>query len=698
MMPSPTFKGHRAVRNLGRLRDRERYLVASEHRWRAAFDGAPVGMAEMDLEGRVLRVNPALVEIMGVTSDALIGHNLYEHYHPDEHNDAQAHTDAIAGGRPRRGANERRLPSAAGQQQRWISAHATRIDGADATLDRMLVHVVDISAEKQQAALLEGAYARFSALVRHSSDAITVITAGGTMSYASPAFAVLTGSPLSTGVGLNLVALVHPDDRASFRRGVQSLAADGDIATLNSRIRHGDAGWRDVEASLSHHLGDPAVNGIVVNLRDVTERVEAAAHLAHQAMHDTLTNLPNRSLLLDRLGRALARAERSHEPCALLFIDLDRFKEINDSLGHAAGDCVLIEVAGRLSSVIRPSDSVARLGGDEFVILAENSLALSAQRIAERVRGVLTEPIVVAGRTVTVGCSIGIAVSDHHAPEALLQEADLALYRAKGAGRNRWELYDQAMRTQAQRRLHTEQLLRNAVAGEGLVVHYQPIVDLGSGRITGTEALARIREADGSLVPPDEFIPIAEDSRLIVPLGAAVLREACRQQVRWRDGDTGMTHVAVNVSARQLSSPGFATQVAGILDEVGLDPGMLCIELTESGLIDAGTSAQKEILALKALGVILALDDFGTGWSSLAYLRRFPFDVVKIDRSFVAGLGVEVGDTEVVRAVIGLGQALGMRTLAEGIETEAQSLLLTELGCDQAQGYLYGRPGDPGDL
>jgi diguanylate cyclase (GGDEF)-like protein/PAS domain S-box-containing protein len=687
------------AQDVGALRQRERALAAAEARWRAAFDGAPVGMAEMDIEGRILRCNQALLEIMRLPPDALLGGPLYDHFHPDELSDALAHTATIINGGPSRGANERRLAQGDNGEPRWISNHATRLRGTDGAPDRILVHVVDITARRQQQALLEATYARFSALVEHSTDAITVIGPDGHLSYASPAFTTLTGIPPLSGIGPDFAQLIHPSDRANFDHCLASLATAGDVARLDCRVGHLPAGWRDVEVSLTNRLEDPAVNGIVANLRNVTERVEAAAHLAHQAMHDALTQLPNRALLLERLTRALARPARSRPPCALLFLDLDRFKEINDTLGHAAGDQVLTVVAQRLVGAVRPGDSVARLGGDEFVVVAENVGAPAVVAdLAERIRTRLAEPIDLGGRKVTIGCSIGIAISGNHTPETLLQEADLALYRAKGAGRNRWELYDQAMRTQARQRFSIEALLRGALASGDLVVHYQPIVDMRSGRVTSTEALVRIRDDDGRLVPPDDFIGVAEESGLIIPLGAAVLREACFQQARWRDANAGTTHVAVNVSARQLAFPGFAAVVAETLAAAGLPPAMLCIELTESVLIDAGTSAQEEILAVKALGVSLALDDFGTGWSSLANLRRFPFDVVKIDRSFVSGLGTDNDDTEVVKAIIGLGRALGLRTVGEGLETEEQGRLLAALGCDCAQGYLYGRPAPPGDL
>jgi diguanylate cyclase (GGDEF)-like protein/PAS domain S-box-containing protein len=680
------------ARDIGRLKDRERGLVAAEARWRAALDGAPVGMAEVDRFSRILWSNQALANTLGRSVHEMSGQLLLDYVDPAERDVARAIATAVADGASNAAGTERVFLTPDGEKRR-VNIRSIRLDDAS---ERVLLHIVDVTTEREQQARFEEAQARFAALVEQSSDAIAVTDANGLLLYASPALPRLAGSETATGVGRDLRQLVPPEHRARVDSILASLVVDDDVTTFECPIRHASGAMRHVEVTASNRLGDPAVKGIVINLRDVTDRVEAAAHLAHQAMHDTLTDLPNRALLLDRLDQALARAARSGRACALMFVDLDHFKQINDLHGHAAGDQVLIIVADRLARAVRPGDSVARFGGDEFVVLAENiDGRQGAQDVAERIRSDLDNAITLGGRRIAIGCSIGIAISDRHNPDTLLREADTALYRAKGAGRNCWELYDQAMRTQAQRRLAIEQLLRDAIDGEGLVVYYQPIVDLGSGMVTGSEALARIHDPDGRIVEPEEFIAIAEDCGLIIPLGAAVLRRACEQQSRWRDDRPELERVAVNVSGRQLSAPDFAARVADTLAVCGLPPERLCIELTESVLIDAETSAQKEIFAIHALGVTLAADDFGTGWSSLAHLRRFHFDIVKIDRTFVAGLGTDKDDTEVVKAVIGLGRALGLRTVAEGVETQQQNDLLVGLGCDYAQGYLYGRPERP---
>jgi predicted signal transduction protein with EAL and GGDEF domain len=328
------------------------------------------------------------------------------------------------------------------------------------------------------------------------------------------------------------------------------------------------------------------------------------------------------------------------------------------------------------------------------VLAEEAEDVATAVAIAERVRAGLGEPVVLADRTVTISCSIGIALSHHHEPVRLLQEADMALYRAKESGRDRWVLYDQAMHTQARERLETEELVRAALDADYLSVHYQPIIDLRSGAEVASEALARIRHPKGGILFPDQFIGIAEETGLIVPLGAAVLYHACWRQARMLKSRPrpAQRYVAVNVSARQLTCGNLVDQVVDVLSETGLPAEMLCLELTETALIDAGNSTQKCVEDIKALGVSLALDDFGTGWASLSYLRRFPIDTVKIDASFVAGLGTDDGDTALVKAMIDLGRALGLTTIAEGVESEPQHRLLRDLGCDHAQGFFYGRP------
>ena len=439
--------------------------------------------------------------------------------------------------------------------------------------------------------------------------------------------------------------------------------------------------------------------GVFVDLYLERKRAQAAERaLIHQAFHDTLTGLPNRALLDDRLGQALARRERRPLEIAVLFLDIDRLKWVNDSLGHAAGDQLLVTAAHRLTAVLRPGDTVARFGGDEFVVLCDDvGGECEALVVAERLREALAAPFHLRDREIGLTASIGIALassSTHDSPDALLRDADAAMYRAKERGRDRVELFDDQMRSRAVARLETESMLRRAMDRDELRVHYQPVIDLSTDRIIGVEALVRWEHPDRGTVGPSEFITVAEDTGIIVNLGAFVLREACMQVARWnsRAPDRPPLTVSVNLSAHQLRSRGLREMVAGALDRSGLAPRLLCLEITETALVEDADASRTALDALKDLGVTLAVDDFGTGYSSLLYLRRFPVGVLKIDRSFVIGLGTSAEDTAIVSGVIGLARALGLLAVAEGVETSEQVARLRELGCPLAQGYHWSTP------
>jgi diguanylate cyclase (GGDEF)-like protein len=420
------------------------------------------------------------------------------------------------------------------------------------------------------------------------------------------------------------------------------------------------------------------------------ERSLAEARLVHDATHDPLTGLPNRALFLDRLHQALTHERDGSAELAVLFLDLDHFKFVNDSLGHGAGDTLLCAVADRLEKLLRPGDTVARFGGDEFTLLCNGVTdGRDALTIAERLLVGLREPLPLGDSDVVMTPSIGIALSKGapDTPETLLRDADAAMYRAKERGRNRVEVFDELMRARVVNRLETEKALVRALDRGEFVLHYQPEVDVETQAVVAVEALVRWMNPDVGMVPPDQFIPIAEDSGLIVPLGEWVLAEACRYATS-RPGQT----VWVNISAVQLTHSEFPARVAEIIQDAGLDTSAIGFEITESALMDDPATGLNVLNALKALGVRLAVDDFGTGYSSLGYLKQFPVDIVKIDRSFVSGLGVDAEDSSIVAAVIGLGHALGLQVVAEGVETSGQHEALAELGCNLAQGYYFGRP------
>jgi diguanylate cyclase (GGDEF)-like protein/PAS domain S-box-containing protein len=686
------------ARDISDSRNRERELAHAEARWRAAFHDAPVAMAEVSGQGRIIVGNPSLVRLTGRPLADLVDLPWTELLHSEDRSLGERAGYDPGPDHPG-SAPELRVLRPDGATV-WVTVRSSILNIDGEAEGPLLLHLMDITSERDRRQAIEDASARFSALVEHSSDLIAVASADMRLLYASPAYRTVMGVAAAEDLGAPIAARLHPDDVETAIAALKAAAADsGNVVTFEARVCPVGGPGRTLEITASNRLDDPAIGGIVCNCRDVSERVEAVERLAHQAMHDSLTGLANRALILDRLGHALARADRSDRACALLFLDLDKFKLVNDNMGHSAGDELLITVADRLKSVIRPGDTLGRLGGDEFIILAEDLAEVSsAMFIAERIQRALLPSIVLQGRDVTVACSIGIAMSDGQRPEALLQEADIALYRAKERGRNRCELYEPGMRTLTRRRMDTEGLLRRALDRDELRVVYQPIVDLTTGQVTGTEALARLQSPDESLLNPGEFIDVAEDSGLIVALGAAVLDRACAQHAQWQAGPLALQRVSVNLSPRQLADPGLVEQVTQALQGHRLSPEQLCLELTESAIIDAGPGIKRSIEDLKELGVALALDDFGTGWSSLAYLRRFPVDIIKIDRSFVSGLGINDDDTELIRAVIGLAKALGLTTTAEGIETLAQARQLCELGCDFGQGFLYGRPALAADL
>jgi diguanylate cyclase (GGDEF)-like protein len=424
-------------------------------------------------------------------------------------------------------------------------------------------------------------------------------------------------------------------------------------------------------------------------------RYASALELAHQAVHDALTGLPNRLQVAERLQQALVRSSQTGFEVAVLFIDLDRFKLINDGRGHAAGDELLVAVAERLRRVVRAGDVVARFGGDEFVVVCEDQTAeFEASLMAGRILDALREPIVVGGQEIFLSASIGIAMADGTGtPESLLRDADAAMYRAKEKGRARSEFFDATMRTEALDHLETQSALHRALERDELRVFYQPVVDLSSGAVTGVEALVRWEHPQHGLVSPASFIPLAEETGLIVPIGAWVLDQATAQAARWRERSWGRSlTVNVNLSARQLRQPDLIPALMSTLLETGTDPVLLCLELTETTFMDDARSHREALDGIHSLGVGLAIDDFGTGYSSLTYLKRLPVSVLKIDQAFVRGLGRDASDTAIVKSVIDLAHALGLVVVAEGVEDADQVAYLRKLGCDRAQGYFFARP------
>ena len=540
---------------------------------------------------------------------------------------------------------------------------------------------------------------RFRSLIQDSSDITMVMDEGGVCTYVSPACEFLLGFTPGELIGGVATDLIHPDDQARVVARLESgFQADSTSALLQFRMVRRDGTWCDVEAVVTDQRDRPSIAGYVAHVRDITERKEFEELLAHRALHDPLTGLANRQLILDRAEQMILRARRSFDPIAAFFIDLDNFKDANDSLGHEAGDRLLQAVGRRFESILRASDTVGRLGGDEFVILAEGlTLAQGPEQVAERIREVLKEPFSIEGFDgiqVSVTASIGIAMGDRSTAQELLRDADIALYRCKAAGRDRAVLFEPAMQAAVAGRLELRSDLDAALANDQFFLLYQPIVDLESTDIRGVEALIRWRHPIRGVIPPNDFIPILEDCGLIVDVGRWVLATACAQAGRWRDMGH-RTSMSVNVSMRQLESDSLVDDVERALTANGLDPGSLVIEVTETALMKDADSTVSRLRQLKELGVKIAIDDFGTGYSSLAYLRQFPVDVLKIDRAFVSTMDGSEDSLALIRTMVELGRSLGLLTLAEGIEHQHQLECLRSNNCHSGQGFMFSKPVEP---
>jgi diguanylate cyclase (GGDEF)-like protein/PAS domain S-box-containing protein len=543
---------------------------------------------------------------------------------------------------------------------------------------------------------------RFRFLIQNSSDVVMVVRADGVTHYVSPAVERILGYKPEDGIGRSVFtpAIMHPDDLERVREVFAWLIGSPDTSTtIDFRLRHVDGRWIHVEAIGKNLLYDPRIGGVVINYRDITERKTFEERLRHQAFHDSLTELPNRALFMDRLGHALIRKVRRENPVAVLFLDLDNFKLVNDSLGHEAGDKLLVSVAKRLQDCLRAEDTAARFGGDEFAILLEDVPDASAVvQVASQIIQTLEDPFFLEGREVFVNMSVGIALStsDRERPTDLLRNADVALYRAKASGKATYEVFDAAMNILTLERLDLEANLRRAIERGELTVYYQQQIELLTGRIAGWEALLRWMHPERGPIPPWVFIPIAEETGLITQITKLVLEEACRQAKEWQerrpDADTSLK-MSVNISARQFQRPEeLVRDVVHVLEETELDPGDLVLEITESMIMGNAERNVDLLRRLKGLGVQIAVDDFGTGYSNLAYLRRFPVDMLKVDKSFVDGMEENSENSAIVETVISLARALGLRTVAEGIETTEQVDRLQALGCELGQGYYFSEP------
>jgi diguanylate cyclase (GGDEF)-like protein/PAS domain S-box-containing protein len=582
--------------------------------------------------------------------------------------------------------------------ENWVDPVSGLTIGA--VLITLVVLIRQFLAVRQNVRLLAASAARqnearFRSMVQNSSDVIFVIRPDSTVRFVSPSVNRVFGYDAGLLIGARLTDFVHPEDHPGVTTFLQDAASHpGVTPPAEWRMRRPDGAWLHAETIGTNLLSDPDVAGIVLNTRDVSERKLLEQQLTHQAFHDPLTGLANRALFRDRVSHALTIANRQGGVLAVLFLDLDDFKKVNDSLGHGEGDRLLVEVARRLRSCARESDTVARLGGDEFAVLIEDASDGGYDAVVERITIAMGRPFTLGNSDLEIHVSTGIATpTTGDTADALLRNADVAMYSAKRQGKGRSVRFDPGMYTNVLDRLEMEGALRRAIERSELTLYYQPIVSLRRGDLVGVEALVRWNHPrHGSLVPL-HFIPLAEETGLIVPLGRWVLAESMRQVMEWKSSYPRSTlSVYVNISGRELTEPDAVLTIQRLLQESGVDSERLVLEITESFLMQQTDAVLAKLHELKALGLRLAIDDFGTGYSSLSYLQRFPIDILKIAKPFVDDVAAGVERSALARAIIGIGKTLKLTTLAEGIEMAEQRAGLEVLGCELGQGYLFARP------
>ncbi len=673
----------------------ENELVALEKKYRSLVDNANDVIIMYDAEGRLNFVNQSFEQRYGYSSAEALALTIFDLVHPDDDERLRDFFSNHLRGVDAPDAYQMRSITSDGSIVH-VDVNTNPILGPDGRASAIQAIVRDVSERHLAEQRLAESEQRYRSLFYHNPDAVFSLDPRGRCLAANPACETITGFTSDEILSKPWSAFIVREDlqatRRHFARTVRGEAQTFEISIIRK------SGQR---ARLNVTTLPITVEGRIVGIygiaKDETDRRALEEQLAHQAFHDSLTHLPNRMLFLDRLQHALSRAERNQSLLAVLFLDLDNFKVINDSLGHEVGDQLLLSVAERLRGSMRLGDTAARLGGDEFILLLEEIHSVyEAERVAQRVHDVLKEPFFVGQREVFVTPSIGIALSTSadDRPDDLLRNADVAMYRAKRNGRACYEIFDPLMHTHVMQRLELEHHLRQAIERREFFVLYQPKLDLATGRIVEMEALVRWRHPEQGIISPAEFIPLAEETGLVIPIGRWVLHEACSQMQDWRlrFRSRAPERVSVNLSAVQLRMPSLVEDISATLRETGLDPSCLCLEITESAVMDNAEQAMTTLAELKKLGIELAIDDFGTGYSSLSYLKRFTVDVLKIDQTFVDDLDDNAENAVIVGVTIRMAHALGMRVVAEGVETKQQLDRLRELECDLAQGYYVARP------
>jgi diguanylate cyclase (GGDEF)-like protein/PAS domain S-box-containing protein len=686
-----------ANRNITERNYAERALSASEAQFRRAFVQAGVGFNITSLSGRFLQVNEKFCDITGYADDALLRLSVPDTQNPADWADSRAYRDSILRGETEFGRRDRQLVRKDGSTI-WVAVWTSLVrDDAGQPLHFMSV-VQDISERKIINAELRDSREQFEQLANHIPQVFWIADAAlEQLIFISSACVPILGHDAQTLCANPrlLLKAIHPDDRRAVREARRQIAADGYDQTYrivmadNATVR-----WVHDRAFPVHDESGKVYRyaGIA---EDISEWKASETQLERLAHYDVLTSLPNRALFYDRLQQSLAHAARDQLQVGVMFIDVDNFKKINDTLGHDRGDQLLQQIAQRTNDVVRSDDTVGRLGGDEFaIVLNALSHGADASRVAQKIIAACDTPFAIGDTELHVTLSIGIALypDDGADTGTLLKHADVAMYSAKAAGRNAFKFYNADMNTRALDQLHIENSLRHALMRDEFELYYQPKANVATGEITGFEALLRWHHAERGMMVPNEFIPMLEDTGLILPVGEWVLESVCSQLNAWASvGYTGVC-VAINLSARQFASKDLAQRFESIITFYQIDPWCIEFEITESALMIDPEAARHTLEYLKALGVRLSIDDFGTGYSSLAYLKRFPIDTLKVDASFVRDVTTDVDDAIITRTVIAMAHNMRLNVVAEGVETAEQLAFLAEHGCDQFQGYYLARP------
>lgn len=680
-------------------------LRFSEARFRAMSDASPLGIFVADGQGGCVYTNAAYQKISGLSFEQTLGSNWISAIHPEDRERVLEDWRAAAKGREPFQTEYRFLQEDGSIVWTRVSS-APMFDGVNP--NGRVKTVEDISERKahefklravEEALFDEREHAQVT--LDSIGDAVLSTDLEGRLTYLNRVAEEMTGWPSEDAVGRLLPEVFNILDGTTHKTAINpalhAIRENRDVGLVADCVLVRRDGFECAieDSAAPIHNRDGQVSGAVIVFHDVSESRAMALKMSHLAQHDFLTGLPNRMLLTERLSRAIGLAQRHHKQVGVLFLDLDYFKNVNDSLGHAVGDQLLQSVGERLSANVRATDTVCRQSGDEFVILlAEIEHPNDAALIADKLLAAFSVSHQVGGQDLHITLSIGISVypDDGVDLDAVLQSADTAMYHAKAHGRNSFQFFRSDMNTRAVRRLHLESSMRRALKRGEFVLHYQPKIDLASGTISGAEALIRWQDPELGLIPPAQFVPVAEECGLIVPIGRWVLREACRQVKAWLDAGLAVVPVAVNISALEFRHKSFLEGLLLILEETGLAPGYLELELTESILMHDVEASASVLASLKAMGVKLAIDDFGTGYSSLSYLKRFPIDTLKIDQSFVRDIATDADDATIVSAVIGMGRSLNHRVVAEGVETAEQFSFLRARHCPEGQGYLFSHP------